>query len=97
MSTERADPLDELGPAPLAEQIEPYRDFGDAELAVTLLAFEKQYGGPGVSSPAVRGFDYECQNCEENVRGVTRPDGPPMACPLCGEHPGALTLGRGPQ
>lgn len=91
------DPLDGYEPPPLKEQIEPYEDYGDTELAVTLLAFSKQYGGPGISRPAIRGFDYECQTCEENVRGVTRPDGAVLACPMCGESPGALTLGRGPK
>lgn len=90
------DPLDGYEPPPLAEQIEPYRDYGDDELAVALLAFERSFGGPGISAPCKRGADYHCPNCEADVRGITL-DGQVLRCPLCGETPGALTIGTGPK
>lgn len=85
--TERTDPL--------REQIAPYREFGDVELAVTLLAFEKTFGGPGIHNPATAGQHYHCPNCEEDVRGVSRDMESIIACPLCGDTPGLLVLGRG--
>lgn len=105
------DPLDGIEPPPLKEQIAPYREYGDTELALALLYFQKreQVGVPALddgsghgrfavnSCPADAGFDYECQNCEENVRGVSRDASSVLACPLCGETPGMLTLGSGPQ
>jgi hypothetical protein len=91
------DPLDGLEPPTLAEQIETYRKYGDAELAVTLLTFAKCYGGCGLSSPAKQGFDIWCPTCEENVRTVTKPGGPVCTCPLCGNQPGLLVLGSGPK
>lgn len=91
------DPLDDIEFPTLAEQIEPYRQFGDTELALSLLSFAKHYGTPGISRPADVGADYHCPDCEENVRGVSRPSGGVVACPLCGEEPGMLTLGKGPK
>lgn len=104
------DPLDALDHPTLAECIEPYRKYGDTELAVALLAFGRRFSA-GVPSlkrgelgqfavrgqPANVGFDYYCPDCEENVRGVRRPSESLLACPLCGEEPGMLTLGRGPK
>lgn len=111
MSTEGTDPLDELERPKLADQIEPYREYGDTDLALALLHFQKR---EAVSVPALKnpsdlalfeansqpanvGFDYYCESCEENVRGVSRPNGEVLQCPLCGEGPGMLTLGRGPK
>lgn len=91
------DPLEGYEPPPLKEQIEPYEHFGDAELAVTLLAFGKKFGGPGIATPADAGASYHCPNCEENVRAVTRSTDSVLRCPLCGELPGMLTLGEGPK
>lgn len=92
------DPLDWIEHPTLAEQIEPYRKYGDTALALSLLTYEKHYGGPGRPGvPANCGFDYHCENCEENVRGVSRPSAQVVACPLCGEEPGMLTLGKGPK
>jgi len=92
------DPLEGYEPPPLSEQIEPYRPFGDDELAVTLLAFEKRFGGPGrTGAVADVGASFYCPNCEENVRSISRPNGPVSTCPLCGEMPGALVLGEGPK
>lgn len=93
----RTDPLDGLEMPTLAERIEPYRRYGDTELALSLWHFEKCNGGPGISAPAAAGFDYHCPDCEENVRGVTKPNGNVVGCPLCGAEPGMLTLGRGPK
>jgi len=90
------DPLNSYEPPPLAEQIVPYRRFGDDELALTLLAFSKKFGGPGIATPADTGMSFYCPGCEENVRHVTRPD-EVMVCPLCGERPGILAIGRGPR
>lgn len=91
------DPLDEIEHPTLAEQIAPYRKYGDTALAISLWSFERKFGGPGLSRPCVKGADYYCPNCEENVRGVSRPSGKVVACPLCGEEPGMLTLGKGPK
>lgn len=90
------DPLDLHEPEPLSEQVEPYQQYGDDELAVALLGFSKKFGGPGIATPCVALADYHCQNCDEDVRGVSRPDGDVLECPICGEIPGMLTLGRGP-
>lgn len=90
------DPLDNLKRPTLAEQVAPYAVYGDAELALSLLAYERQYGGPGFSAPATAGFDYHCPDCEENVCGVMTTE-TVVACPLCGRDPGMLTLGRGPK
>lgn len=66
-------------------------------LLKALADFKKHYGGPGIPRPAVAGADYRCPNCDDNVRGVPGDDGSVMVCPMCGEVPGALTIGRGPQ
>lgn len=96
MSKESTDPLDGLEHPTLSERIEPYRDYGDTELALSLWHYEKAYGGNGIAAPANHGFDFHCSNCEENVRGVSARE-KILACPICGETPGMLTLGRGPQ
>lgn len=103
------DPLDDIEQPSLAEQVEPYRKYGDTELALSLLSFHK----PFATSVSALGFDgetaqfdvrarpddtganYECQHCNEPVRGVSRPGEDILHCPLCGEFPGALTLRRG--
>lgn len=110
--TDAEDPLDGIEPPPLIDQIAPYRKYGDTELAVSLLAFGKREGagvpmlrdsGESIgtfqvnSQPAAAGADYFCENCEENVRGVSRSASTILTCPLCGEQPGMLTLGRGPK
>lgn len=96
---DRTDPLEGYEPPPLREQIEPYLNYGGEQLAIHLLHFAKKYGGPGVPpSPADHEADYYCPNCEENVKSITSPSLDKMcACPMCGEFPGALTLGTGPQ
>lgn len=66
-------------------------------LRKSLSDFEKHYGGTGLPRPAVAGADYRCPNCDENVRGVSGDDGSVLNCPICGDAPGALTIGRGPQ
>lgn len=99
------DPLDELedNSPPLSEQVKPYQKYGDDELAVALLMYQRQHSAPGLNgharfgSPADVGANFECPNCEVNVRSVMMPNGPPTACPCCGEVPGMLALGRGPQ
>ena len=91
------DPLEDLDLPTLAERIEPYRDYGDSELALSLWHFERRFGGAGLAAPADTGYDYHCSECETNVRGISAPDGRIMACPICGTEPGALTLGRGPK
>jgi hypothetical protein len=99
------DPLGDLelsGPT-LAEQVAPYQKYGDDELAVALLEFQRRHSAPGLNgharfgSPADVGANFECPNCEVNVRSVSKPNGPFTACPCCGENPGMLALGRGPQ
>lgn len=97
MSNSEKDPLDGYEPRPLREQIEPYEKYGDAELAVTLLLFEKKNSNPGINTPANVGFTYYCPTCEENVRQVSRGPESVGKCPLCGEWPGALALGSGPK
>lgn len=96
MDRHDTDPLDDLEMPTLREQLEPYRYLGDAELELTLLGFSKQFGGPGIARPADCGADYHCPECGENVRGVSG-SGTVLACPICGEQPGMLTLGRGPE
>lgn len=91
---ESTDPPDGSEPPDLSEQLQPYRRYGDAELAVTLLAFQRRYGGPGISTPADVGPDYHCENCDKDVRGVSRPNGDVFVCPFCGETPGFLGVGR---
>lgn len=91
------DPLDRIDTPTLAEQIEPYRKYGDTELALSLLYFEKCNAGPSLNTPAATGFTYHCAECEENVRAVSRPRGELLACPLCGVFPGARILGEGPK
>lgn len=90
------DPLDPYRLPTLAEQIELYRRYGDTELAIALLNYE-WFGQGSANSPADVGADFHCPNCEENVRGVSRPRGPYCACPLCGDEPGMLVLGSGPK
>lgn len=93
------DPLDDpvSEPPSLREQVEPYLKYGDAELAVSLLNFQKRFGGPGIARPALRGADYHCPECEVNVRGVSRSAETLLSCPICGTQPGMLTLGSGPK
>lgn len=99
------DPLDDLEDdyPSLAEQVEPYQKYGDDELAVALLMYQRQHSAPGLNgharfgSPAAAGATFECPNCEVNVRSVSKPNGPFTRCPCCGENPGMLALGRGPQ
>lgn len=92
------DPLDLNEPPSLAEQIEPYREFGDAELAISLLKYQRSFGGPGLPSAAADvGYSFYCPNCEENVRSISRPNGEVSICPLCHELPGMLALGEGPR
>ncbi|ELY68902.1 hypothetical protein [Natrinema versiforme] len=107
--TDRSDPLDDFEPPPLAEQVDPYRGYGDTELALSLLAFHKQHamsvGALGYETdrlsfdvrcrPADTGANYHCPDCEEPVRGVSKPGEGVLSCPLCGETPGALVLGKG--
>ena len=95
--TDKVDPLENIEHPTLAERIEPYRRYGDPALALYLWHYEKYYGDCGIASPAVRGADYHCPDCEENVRAVSLPDGQVLRCPLCGETPGLLTIGAGPQ
>lgn len=105
--TDHQDPLDAYEPPSLAEQVEPYRKYGDGELAVALLHFGKKFGRgvPALSSgeigtfevrcqPANTGATHVCSTCDEEVRLVVRPDGP-FRCPACGERVGVLELGRG--
>lgn len=108
---EQDDPYDLIEHPPLADKIEPYRKYGDTELALSLLGFQNQnaVAVPSIDRPedhsifAVRcqpanaGFTYYCEQCEENVRGVTRPGVGVLNCPLCGKQAGMLELGRGPQ
>lgn len=92
------DPLDGMQRAPpLRDQLAPYLGFGDAELAVSLLAYQKMHPTQAFGSPADVGADYHCPDCEKDVRGVSRPDDPGRRCPICGELPGMLVLGRGPE
>lgn len=99
------DPYDDLeyDQPSLSEQVAPYQQYGDAELAVALLEFQKQHSVPGlnesvrVGAPAASGATFECQHCNVNVRGVATPSAPSQRCPCCGERPGMLTLGKGPQ
>ncbi|PCR88642.1 hypothetical protein [Natrinema ejinorense] len=107
--SERQDPLDDLERPTLAEKVGPYRGYGDTELALSLLVFHQKFavavgalGSPADRltfdvrcRPADTGADYVCEHCEEAVRGVSRPDGDVLSCPLCGETPGMVTLGRG--
>jgi rubrerythrin len=103
------DPLEDYEPAPpLAEQIRPYRKYGDTELALALLAFGKREAMtlPALkpadaeerspfdvpSQPATAGADYHCPECDTEVRLVYRPDN--ASCPACGAPPSALALGR---
>lgn len=109
--SDRSDPLDALERPTLAEQIEPYRAYGDSELALSLLAFHKQFavtvgalGSPADRTtfdvrcrPADAGATFACPDCEEVVRGVSIPGVGVSRCPLCGETPGMLELGRGIQ
>lgn len=78
-----------------AEQVRPYKKFGDGELAVSLYMFARKFGGPGIGSPAARGADYHCPECDADVRGVSI-DGEVLLCPMCHHQPGLLTLGTGP-
>ncbi|PGF14516.1 hypothetical protein CP556_20610 [Natrinema sp. CBA1119] len=86
-----------LGFPILAEQIEPYRSYSVTELALSLLAFQYRFGnGTMLSSgevgtfgvpimPADVGANYVCSNCNEAVRGVSRP-GERICCvipPVC--------------
>lgn len=105
---DRQDPLDAYEPPPLAEQVEPYLEYGDAELAVSLLSFEKTFAVavPSLADgsqrspfdvrcqPANTGATHTCTDCETDVRLVSRP-GEPFRCPACGRRVGALELGRG--
>ena len=106
--TDTKDPLDEIEWPTLAEQIEPYRKYGDSELAVSLLGFQRRFqvSIPALTTgsvatfeagcrPADVGADYVCENCDEAVRGVSKPGEGVLLCPLCGETPGMLTLGTG--
>jgi hypothetical protein len=94
------DPLVEVEPPPLSEQIAPYltydSDSDDTHLAMSLLMYQRKFGGPGVASPAKHGADFHCPNCEIDVRGVSK-NGRVQLCPKCGECPGALALGKGPK
>jgi len=93
-----ADPLDDIDPKPLSEQLKPYLQFDivDAELAVSLRTYERRFGGPGLPGrPADHTAEYHCQNCNEDVRSISDGDRI-LVCPLCGEIPGMLTLGEGP-
>ena len=66
------DPLKEMDLFSLSEQVDPYRKYGDMELALTLLQNDKQHGGAGLPpSPADHGPDYICQNCDEAVKGTS--------------------------
>jgi hypothetical protein len=105
---DREDPLDAIEGPTLNEQIEPYRRYGDTELAITLLSFQKQNQigvpclGEGAafdvsSQPAKTGYDFYCPDCECNVRGVSKSTSEVCLCPLCGDTPGILALGRGPR
>lgn len=106
------DPLDAIEHPTLAEQVEPYRKYGDGELAISLLHFQKReaVGVPPLkqsgtdaatfavqSQPANVGFSYHCPSCKENVRQVTRSPESVGKCPMCGKHPGMLALGEGPK
>lgn len=94
---ESTNPPDGSEPPELTEQLRPYRRYGDDELAVTLLAFQKHFGGAGISAPADAGPDYHCETCQKDVRGVSRPNGDVLVCPFCGNAPGTRTIDRGPQ
>lgn len=84
------DPYDDLeyDQPSLSEQVAPYQQYGDAELAVALLEFQKQHSVPGlnesvrVGAPAASGATFECQHCNVNVRGVATPIGPQSALSL---------------
>lgn len=92
---------------PLKEQIEPYRDYGDTELAIALLCFGKREAQtlPNLrsdyedrstfdvpSQPADVGANYECPECGEEVRLVHRQDA--CTCPACGAGVSMLALGE---
>lgn len=101
------DPYDDLERPTLAEQIELYRIYGDTEFALSLLAFYCQYAVPvpalGTDDdrhtfevrcrPADIGADYHYSNCDELVRGVTRPGESVCQYPLCSETPSMVVLG----
>lgn len=103
------DPYDDLEQPTLAEEIEPYRAYGDTELALSLLAFHRQHavaigtlGSPADRMtfdvrcrPADVGADFHCPDCDKTVRAVSRPDGGVCRCPLCGDTPSMVALGRG--
>lgn len=103
------DPLDAIEHPTLAERIKPYRKYGDSELALSLLHFQQreQIGIPSLnrdsksfevdSQPANVGYEFECPNCNENVRSVSIPNKGLTLCPLCLQNPGMLALGKGPQ
>lgn len=103
------DPYDLIEHPSLAEKIKPYREYGDTELALSLLEFQNQnaVAVPSIQGdhsnfaarcqPANVGFNYHCEECQENVRGVTRPGVGVLNCPLCGQQVGMLELGRGPK
>ncbi|ELY73244.1 hypothetical protein [Natrinema pallidum] len=107
--SDRSGPLDDLERPTLAEKVGPYRGYGDTELALSLLAFHQKFavavgalGSPADRltfdvrcRPADTGANYHCPDCDEPVRGVSRPGDGVLSCPLCGETPSALVLGRG--
>ena len=69
----------------------------DRAVSRALERFEQHYGGIPLPSPARHDqADYHCPNCETDVRGITDGDRV-LACPCCGETPGALVIGRGPK
>lgn len=102
------DPLDAIEHPTLADQVKPYQKYGDDELAVALLHFQKKFesGLPALNSneattfqarcrPADTGASYICEDCQEPVRGVAIPGRGVQICPLCSETPSMLELGRG--
>lgn len=105
--TDRVDPLEDHEPPSLADQLRPYRKYGDDELAVALLGFQRRFqvAVPSIGSdhatfaarcqPAEVGAEFVCDDCEKPVRSVAIPGAGVCRCRLCGETPGMATLGRG--
>lgn len=105
--TGRVDPLEDHMPPSLANQLRPYRKYGNDELAVTLFGFQRRFqiAVPSLGSdhgafavrcrPEDADADFVCGDCEELVRSVAIPGEGVCRCPLCGEMLGMATLGRG--
>lgn len=65
------------------------------EVADALRMYEQKFSSCGIASPCSVGADFHCPDCDLDVRGVVR-DNKILLCPICGNFPGALALGRGP-